>query len=168
MEGVSSSSLLHFGTVSLSGGELILSVVRAYTESFGKRPDIAMTNLLIFLIEGDGGIESDVMFSDTPYGPKSPYIHDFVTRNTDLIKIRAFGKKPAKNKTDPDMRMKLELTELGKKIANLAISSLSKRDSKIFSKILSGWGNEKHSELLTYICVFFTDFCKSIERKTDD
>ncbi len=167
MERTDAGSLLHFGDVSLSGGELILSVIMAYSENFGQKPDLAKVNLLAFLIEGDGEIESDIMFSNTPYGPKSRYISEFISRNGELVKSRTYGKKPSGARIDPDLRIKLELTDLGRKIASIATNSLSKRDSKILAKILSGWGMEKHSDLLTYICVFYEDFCTSVERKAD-
>lgn len=168
MDRAYSGSLLHFGNVSLSGGELILSVIGQYNEIFGQKPDLAKTNLLVFLIEGDGEIESDIMFSNAPYGPKSDYISEFVSQSGDLVKSSTLDSMPSGAKTDPDLFTSLELTDLGRKIANIAIESLSKRESKILSKIMAEWGMEKHSAILTYICVFYWDFCTSVERKADN
>ncbi len=167
MEYSEAASTPRLGILSLSGGELILAVIRIYTGSFGKKPDLALVNLLLFLVEGDGGIESDLLFSNTLFGPKSGYLRDFVNRNTELVKSRAYGKVKS-SKVDPDTRKKLELTAAGISIADLAINSLSKREVKTISSILSKWGTEKHSEILTYICVFYEDFCTSVERKLED
>lgn len=168
MESMDSGSLLHFGNVTLSGGELILSVIFSHNENFEKKLDMAMLNLIVFLLEGDGEIESDITFVDTPYGPKSPYIKDFISRNQELVKTRSYEKKNSSVRSDADLKIKLELTDLGRKIANLALKSLSKRDSRAFAKILSGWGTEKPSQLLTYICIFYEEFCTSVERKKED
>lgn len=85
----------------------------------------------------------------------------------DLVKSVSHDRKPAGTKIDPDLLTKLELTDLGGKIANIATESLSKREAKILARILAGWGMEKHSAILTYICVFYGDFCTSVERKAD-
>lgn len=80
MERADSGSRLHFGNVSLSGGELILSVIRQYSETFGQKPDLAKVNLLVFLIEGDGEIESDIMFSNTPMAQNQAISVNFYPR----------------------------------------------------------------------------------------
>ncbi len=161
-------SALNFGEITLSGGELILAVIRVFTGSFGKKPDIARLNLLLFLLEGDGRIVSDLLFSNTPYGPKSGYLVDFVSSHPDLLKSRTYGKSGANIRVDPDVKKKVELTGAGTTIADIAINSLSQKDVKTISAILSKWGNEKHSEILTYICVFYEDFCTHVERKLED
>ena len=168
MEDSGTASTGKLGILSLSGGELILAVIRIFTGSFGKKPDLALINLLLFLIEGDGGIESDLLFSNTPLGPKSGYLTDFVTRNTDLVKSRLYGKADSRGKADPDIRRKLELTATGTSIADIAINSLSQKEVKIISSIISKWGTDKHSEILTYICVFYEDFCTSVERRLEE
>ena len=113
--------------LSLTGGELILAVTRIYSGSFGSNPDLARLNLLLFLIEGDGGIASNLLYANTPYGPKSSYIESFISENPELAKKRAYGKKAANSRLDPDVRRKVELTPEGTKIAERAISSLSAR-----------------------------------------
>lgn len=168
MDTKDAGSLLHFGNVSLSGGELILSVIRIYSEHFGRNPDLAKLNLLIFLLEGDGEIESDIMFSDTPFGPKSYYINEFVSRNTEFVKSSSYTKNTSNMKADTEVHTRLSLTDLGKKIADIAIDSLSERDVRALKKILSRWGMEKHTVLLTYVCLFYEDFCTSVERKTEE
>lgn len=168
MQSTETNSLLQFGNTSLSAGELILSVINIYTGTFGKKPDLAMVNLLVFLIEGDGGVQSDVLFSNTPYGPKSIYLHDFIMNNRDLVTMRVYGRKPANSRVDSDTRKKLDLTTLGSKISNLAINSLSQKDMKTISSIISKWGMDRHPEILTYICVFYEDFCTNVERVKDE
>ena len=148
--------------LSLTGGELILAVTRIYSGSFGSNPDLARLNLLLFLIEGDGGIASNLLFANTPYGPKSSYIESFISENPELAKKRAYGKKAANSKLDPDVRRKVELTPEGAKIAERAISSLSAKETRKISQILSKWGREKHSEILMYLCMFYGDFCSEI------
>lgn len=149
--------------LSLTGGELILAVARIYSGSFGSNPDLARLNLLLFLIEGDGGIASNLMYTNTPFGPKSNYIVSFISENPGLIRGRSYGKKAANTKLDPDVRRKVELTAEGVKIADRAIASLSSRETKKISQILSKWGREKHSEILMYLCIFYKDFCSEID-----
>ena len=150
--------------LSLTGGELILAVTRIYSGSFGSNPDLSRLNLLLFLIEGDGGIESNLMYSNTAFGPKSNYIDAFISDNPELIRARSYGKKPSSARMDPDVRRKVELTSEGVKIADRAIGGLSSRDTKKISQILSKWGREKHSDILMYLCLFYKEFCSEIER----
>lgn len=156
--------------LSLTGGELILAVTRIYSGSFGTNPDLARLNLLLFLIEGDGGIASNLLFTNTPYGPKSSYIGNFISENPELIRGRSYGKKREGTKLDPDVRKKVELTAEGVKIADRAITSLNSRDTRKISQILSKWGRERHSEILMYLCLFFGDFCSDIDtgKEPDD
>ncbi len=150
-------------SLSLTGGELILAVTRIYSGSFGSNPDLSRLNLILFLIEGDGGIESNLLYSNTAFGPKSGYIGAFISGNPELVRARSYGKKPASARMDPDVRRKVELTAQGVRIADRAIGSLSPRDTKKISQILSKWGKEKHSEILMYLCLFYKDFCSEIE-----
>lgn len=166
MENTDTPSLMNFDNLTLSGGELVLAVARAYTGSFGTKPDLARLNLLLFLMEGDGEIRSELLFSNTAFGPKSKYLLDFIDKYPDLIRARSYGKK-SKKRADPDVGKKVELTPAGVEIANSAIESLSQRELKTLSRILSKWGNEKHSEILTYVCMFFNDFCTAVERSGD-
>lgn len=149
--------------LSLTGGELILAVTRIYSGSFGSNPDLARLNLLLFLIEGDGGVASNLLFSNTAFGPKSGYIEDFIKTNSGLIRARTYGKKPSGKRIDPDLRKKVEITADGVKIADHAISSLSAAETRRISQILSKWGRERHSEILMYLCIFYGDFCSEIE-----
>lgn len=168
MEAMETDVAFRFGNMSLSGGELTLAVIKLFIGTFGSRPDLAMVNLLLFLIEGDGELQSDILFSNTPYGPKSAYLHNFIKENPELVKARSYGRRTAGSRVDPDVRRKLDLTDTGSKLANIAIGSLSQKEKKTITTIISGWGAEKHTEILTYICVFFHDFCTSVERKADD
>ncbi len=153
--------------LSLTGGELILAVTRIYSGSFGTNPDLARLNLLLFLIEGDGGIASNLLYTNTPYGPKSTYIEAFISGNPELARKRSYGKKAANPRLDPDLRKRVELTVEGAKLAERAIASLSARETKKISQILSKWGREKHSEILMYLCMFYGDFCSEISTGTD-
>ena len=149
--------------IPLTGGELILAVTRIYSGSFGSTPDLARLNLLLFLIEGDGGIASNLMYGNTPYGPKSAYIEQFISDNHELIRGRSYGKKSSGTKLDPDLRKKVELTPEGVKIADRVIGNLSSGDTRRISQILSKWGREGHSEILIYLCLFHGDFCSGID-----
>lgn len=159
-------SLLDSFDVAMSGGELILSVARIFSGSLGKSPDLAKLNLLVFLVEGDGGIHSDIMFEDTKFGPKSQYLNDFVRNHPDLVRTRVYGKKPSTG-TDPDARTRVVLTPEGAEIAERAILSLPQRDQKIATSIVVRWGVESNGELLTYVCLFYGDFCRTVERGED-
>lgn len=149
--------------LSLTGGELILAVTRIYSGSFGTNPDLARLNLLLFLIEGDGGIASNLLFSNTPFGPKSPYMERFIRDNPQLIRARSYGRKAVGRKMDPDIRRKVEVTPEGIKIADRAISGLSQGETRKVSQILSKWGREKLADVLMYLCLFYGDFCSEID-----
>ncbi len=149
--------------LSLTGGELILAVTRIYSGSFGTSPDLARLNLLLFLIEGDGGIASNLLYRSTPFGPKSGYIQDFISDNRELIRGRTYGKKSPGTRADPDLRRRIELTPEGVSIADRIITDITPDESKRIAQILSKWGREKHSEILMYLCLFFSDFCSEIE-----
>lgn len=152
--------------VVLSGGELLLAVARICDGNLGKTPDLARLNLLLFLIEGDGGVRSDLSFEDTAYGPKSPYVLKFVRDNSDLVRVRASRKKLLSS-ADPDMKQNLSLTAEASSIAEKAIASLPQKELKALISIISRWGNEKYGVLLTYVCLFYGDFCENVEREED-
>lgn len=151
----------------LTGGELILAVVRLYQMTYGEKPDLARLNLLLFLAEGDAEIQSDLLFADTTAGPKSSYIRDFVKGNPAFIRMRVYGRAPKRKVSDPDVRHRLELTDEGRRVAEAAMSSLNDSELKKLSRVLLRWGREKHGDLLTYVCIFYGDFCRAVERHED-
>lgn len=159
-------SVSGFTDVVLSGGELLLAVARICDGNLGKSPDLARLNLLLFLIEGDGGLRSDLSFQDTVYGPKSPYVQEFLKNNPDLIKTRASRRKLSAS-ADPDLKRNVVLTAEAGNIAERAIGSLPKRELKIVGNIIARWGTEKYGNLLTYVCLFYDDFCTKVERRED-
>lgn len=154
-----------FDTV-LSGGELLLAVARICEGNLDKSPDLARLNLLLFLIEGDGGLRSDLSFQDTVYGPKSPYLQEFLDTNGDLMRTKVSRKKFAPN-ADPDLKLNVVLTPEASAIAERAIASLPQKDLKTIVSIISRWGTENYVNLLTYVCLFFGDFCTMVERGED-
>lgn len=149
--------------LSLTGGELILAVSRIYSGSFGSCPDLARLNFLLFLIEGDGGVASNLMYRNTSYGPKSGYVENFIQENPELLRLKSYNRKNQNAKLDPDMRKKVQLTTEGEDIANRIIVNLTTRETRMIAQILSKWGRESHSEILTYLCLFYGDFCSGID-----
>lgn len=151
----------------LSGGELILAVARAFEGSFSEKPDLSKLNLLLFLMEGDGGIRSDLLFYNSQVGPKSQYLQNFVADNQSLLRVRTYGKAPRRELPDPDVRKRVELTAEGRRIADTALSSLPDGDLRRIARILSKWGRESHPEILTYVCMFYGNFCSAMDRRED-
>lgn len=167
MNNLSTGSSWNLEGTGLTGGELMLALTRLYEIFYGENPDLAKLNFLLFLAEGDAGIKSEILFADTSRGPKAPYVNNFIKENVQFIKSRTYGRAPKKSLGDVDVRKKVELTQEGRKIAEIAISSLGESDLRKLTRVIVKWGHEPHGELLTYICIFYKDFCTSVQRRDD-
>ena len=134
-EGVSSP-----GNVDLSGGELIITIMRLHHTLCRGTMDIARLNMLSFLAEGECDISSEILFSRTRYGPKSGFIQDFTRHNREIIENRRTGGR-IKAFTDSDMRIKLRLTEQGMEFSTKAINFLTVGKLRALSHVISKWGD---------------------------
>lgn len=155
------SNSIGYKRYDLSGGELIIAILRVHSAVCSKSMDLTRLNMLAFLAEGECGINSDILFIKTKFGPKSEFIRQFVKENKEIIHSRKTGGSIARF-PDEDLRLKVHLTDTGMQHASRIINFLTVGKLRALSHILSKWGDESPADLLTYICVFFDGFCPEV------
>ncbi|MCL4340764.1 MAG: hypothetical protein M1431_01520 [Candidatus Thermoplasmatota archaeon] len=142
----------------LTGGELLMAILRLHKALCKKQLDLTRLNMLAFMAEGECGISSDITFTTTKFGPKSAFIGDFIHHNREIFHVRKTGGAITKF-PDPDLRIKISLTEAGDHFSSRVINFLTVGKLRSLSHVISKWGDEAARELLTYICVFHDGFC---------
>ncbi len=142
----------------LTGGELILAILRLHQALCHKPLDLTRLNMLAFMAEGECGISSDIKFARTKYGPKSEFISDFVKHNSEVFHVRKTGGALTRF-PDSDTRIKIGLTESGNSFSSRVINFLTVGKLRSLTHVISKWGDDSPKDMLTYICVFYDGFC---------
>ncbi|MEM3675757.1 MAG: hypothetical protein QXV22_01725 [Thermoplasmataceae archaeon] len=151
--------------VDVTGSELILTVMKKVQSSQKITIDLAKLNLILFLIEGDGQVRSTLEFVETPAGPRSNFVAEFVKNNKNIISVRTARPKKNEKVSDSDYFRKLQLTEDGMRIAANVTRLLPARYVRIIEELTERWIDQTHGQILTYICLFYPDFCTSIAKR---
>lgn len=145
-------------SLDLTGSELILVILRLHNALCQKPLDLTRLNMLAFMAEGECGINSDIKFVRTKYGPKSDFISGFVMQNREIFHVRKTGGALTRF-PDSDLRIKVSLTESGSSFSSRVINFLTVGKLRSLSHVISKWGDDSPKDLLTYICVFYDGFC---------
>ncbi|HLH85841.1 MAG TPA: hypothetical protein VKU79_03125 [Thermoplasmataceae archaeon] len=151
--------------IEITGSELVLTVLRKVQIEKKRRIDLAKLNLMLFVIEGDGQVKSALEFEETSTGPRSPFILEFIKNNKSLFSVRTAKPKKSEKISDPDYFKKVALSEEGLRVAENLSKLISRKYVRIIDELVDRWIDQPHGQILTYICLFYPEFCTSIAKK---